>query len=85
MKPDTPLYGPVCGFGGRVGERHQQDGLPAPLGACEPVVRESRGSGQPPPERKLVSPSLRERWLREIGDRQKKEKAGPAGPAKAAH
>ena len=47
MKPDTPLYGPVCGFGGRVGERHQQDGLPAPLGACDPVVNEQGESDEP--------------------------------------
>lgn len=28
----------MCGFGGRVGKQHLQNGLPAPLGQREPVV-----------------------------------------------
>lgn len=46
--PNSALCGPLCGFGDRVGKRHQRDGFPAPLEACEPVVSESGGSGQPP-------------------------------------
>ncbi len=41
MKPNTPLCGPVCGFGGRVGERHQRSPRPALLKPCEPVVSSS--------------------------------------------
>ena len=41
MKPNTPLCGPVCGVGGRVGERHQRSLRPALLGQRDPVVASS--------------------------------------------
>ena len=55
VKPNSPLCGPVCDFESQVRKRHQQDGLPAPLEPCEPVVSESGSSGQP---------QVRESWFR---------------------
>ena len=39
--PNSVLCGPVCGFGGQVGERHHRSPRPALLKPCEPVVSSS--------------------------------------------
>ena len=54
-KPNSARCGPVCGFGGRLGKRHQQSPRPALLEACDPVVSESGDSSQP---------QARESWFR---------------------
>ena len=55
MKPNSPLCGPVCSFGDRVGKRHQQSPRPALLGQREPVVNEQ---GKPNKPKKMIpSPS----------------------------
>ena len=41
MNPNSVLCGPVCGFGGQVGERHHRSPRPALLKPCEPVVSSS--------------------------------------------
>ena len=60
---------------GGVGKQHHRSCRPALLEVCDPVVSESGGSGQPPGERKLISPPLREaaekNW--EIGRKRKKQ------------
>ena len=47
-RKNSTLCGSVCDFGGRVRENgHQQNGLPALLGQCEPVVSEFGDSDKP--------------------------------------
>ena len=45
-------------FGGQVGERHQRNGLPAPLKRCEPAVEESSKPRQPELENRPTPPPL---------------------------
>ena len=78
-KPNSARCGPVCGFGGRLGKRHQQSPRPALLEACDPVVSESGGSGQPPGERKLISPPLREVAEKNWGIGRKRKKQAQEG------
>ena len=70
----------ICGRSGDgVGKRHQQRGLPTLLKPCEPVVDESRGSGE------KTNPSLQGGRDKAGGqkERQKKKKQARSGLQKA--
>ena len=81
-KPNSPLCGPVCGFGGRVGKRRQRSSKPALLGACGPVVDESGAPANRDGRKPAPSTQTRGRAGRR---KAKKEKADPGGPVKTAH
>lgn len=67
-----------------MGPTHQRTSKQPLLGQCEPVVDESGGSGNPQVRKNGVVSIWREVAERNRG-KAEKEKAGPAGPAKAAH
>ena len=75
-KPNSALCGPVCDFGGQVGEQHQQSPTPALLEACDPVVSESGGSGKPQVQGNQFHFHSERGWREKLG-KAEKEKSRP--------
>ena len=75
-KPNSARCGPVCGFGGRLGKRHQQSPRPALLEACGAAVDESGTAANLDERKPAPSTQARGRAGRRKAEKEKKAQPG---------